>query len=248
MGKIQISDIPSKLIYNKKKEIYDAFILNCRKEVEEEIASENEVKKLEAQAKLRCHIAEANKALPSNKINGGEFQEDRLEIDYIIALDNTIPSMADTRSSGLYFETRHLWESMNKQIQKKRNPQLKVIPVSWNDDYKDNNIPFLPQCPVCSKQNTILFKSYGGQNGSPCYYTNEIDTVQCFPHASDYKWDSNTKKHLKRVDDINAHLKEWDPTDPDGLKLEAEKKKKEVEVIQQQISELQCRYAELQIR
>jgi len=178
------------LIQNKKKEIHYEFIDQCVKEVQEEIASENELKKLEAQAKLRRDIAEANKALPLNKINGGEFEEDRLEIEYIIALDNPNPGV-DTRSSGLYFETRHLWESMNTQIQNRANPQLKVIPVSWNNDYKDNKIPFLPQCPVCSRQNTILFKWVGGEYGSPRVYTKAIHTVQCFPHTSHYTWVSN---------------------------------------------------------
>jgi hypothetical protein len=182
---------PTSEILSKKKEIYDAFILKCRKEVEEEIASENEILRLEAQTKLHSDIAEANKALPLNKINGGEFEEDRLEIDYIIGLNNPIPSMADTRSSGLYFETRHLWESMNTQIQNRANPQLKEIPVSWNNDYKDNKIPFLPQCPVCARQNTILFKWGGGEYGSPRVYTKAIGTVQCFPHTSHYTWVSN---------------------------------------------------------
>jgi hypothetical protein len=178
----------------KRREIWYDFIDQCVKEVQEEVACKNEVNKLEARTNLCSDIAKANKALPLNKINGGEFEEERLEIDYIIALDNPIPSMADTRSSGLYFETRHLWESINIQIQNRANPQLKEIPVSWNNDYKDNKIPFLPQCPVCSRQNTILFKWVGGQYGSPRVYTKAIDTVQCFPHTSHYIWDSNKMK------------------------------------------------------
>lgn len=225
------------IIYNKRKEIYDAFILQCRMEVNNEIASENELLRLEALDKLRSNIDKANNALPSNKINGGVFEEDRLEIDYIISLDNPKP-LIDTRRSGLYFETRHLWESMNTGIQNRRIPRSKEIPVSWNNDYKDNKIPFLPQCPVCSKQNTILFKWSGAQDDSGYYYTNNIDTVQ----GCHYKWDSNTKKHHIRSDNS---LKEWDPSDPDGSRAQTEKKKKDIEEIQQQISELQVRLAHL---
>ena len=181
MGKFNKNDLDKYevIIYNKRKEIYDAFILQCRMEVNNEITSDNELLRLEELDKLRSNIDKANNALPSNKINGGVFEEDRLEIDYIISLDNPIPNMLDTRPSGLYFETRHLWESMNTSIQNRRNPRSKEIPVSWNNDYKDNKIPFLPQCPVCSNQNTILFESYGGQSGSPCYYSKAIDNVEC---------------------------------------------------------------------
>ena len=231
----------NKLFHNKRKEIHYEFINELVREVNDEIASENELLRLEALDKLRSNIDKANNALPSNKINGGVFEEDRLEIDYIISLDNPIPNMLDTRPSGLYFETRHLWESMNTSIQNRRNPRSKEIPVSWNNDYKDNKIPFLPQCPVCSNQNTILFESYGGQSGSPCYYSKAIDTVECV-RGTHYKWDSNTNKHHIRSDNC---LKEWDPSDPDGSRAQTEKKKKDIEEIQQQISELQVRLAHL---
>jgi hypothetical protein len=218
---------------DKCHELRKEFNYQCIKLAQEEIASENEILRLEALDKLREDIAKANKALPSNKINGGEFEEDRLEIDYIIALDNPNPGL-DTRSSGLYFETRHLWESMNEQIQKKRIPRSKEIPVSWNGDYKDKKIPFLPQCPVCSKQNTILFKCSGSRDDSGYYYTNAIDTVE----GCHYKWDSNTGKHYNCS-------KEWDPSDPDGSKALVEKRKKEIQEIEHQISELHIRLADL---
>lgn len=221
-----------KSIQNKRKEIFYEYIDQCVKEIQEEIASENEILRLEALDKLREDIAKANKALPSNKLNGVIFEENRLEIEYIISLDNPNPGV-DTRSSGLYFETRHLRAWDNEQLQNRENPQLKEIPVTWNNDYKDNKIPFLPQCPVCSKQNTILFKWVGGEYGSPRVYTRAIDTIE----GCHYKWDSNTGKHYNCS-------KEWDPSDPDGSSVRAEKRKKEKEEIQQQILELQLRLAD----
>lgn len=239
-----------KSIKNKRKETFYEYIDQCVKEIQEEAACKNELNKLEAQTKLRSDIAKANKALPSNKINGGEFEEGRLEIEYVISLDNPNPGL-DTRASGLYFETRHLSEHMNTQLQNKRIPRSKEIPVSWNNDYKNNKIPFLPQCPVCSGQNTILFKWSGSRDDSGFYYTNMIDTVGCFPHSSHYTWDSNTKKHSMRTtcNDSNCtseyYLKEWNPLDPDDSMATAEKKQKEIEEIQKQIRELHAKLASL---
>lgn len=112
------------------------------------------------------------------------------------------------------------------------------VPTSWNDHYSKGLIPFLPQCPVCSKQTVC-----GGEG-------NRVTSVSCSV-ADHYRWDPATNKHYKFTT-VQIYpgadwsgMREWDPTDPDGSIAEGKRKAAEADDIQKQIAALQARLATL---
>ena len=128
-------------------------------------------------------------------------------------------------------------------------------PASWASYFEEGKVPFCTKCPIC--QNQTKFNLINSISNKP----NEFKEIYCKDH---YFYYTPTKKHYTinpKGQNINipnrfmsnqcinqsadytptGNWSEWDPTDPDGAKAEAERKKKEAETIQQQIAELQSK-------
>lgn len=128
-----------------------------------------------------------------------------------------------------------------------RNSTLQA-PVIWNTDYEAGLIPFLPQCPVCSKQVSIATE------------LGRVTHVGCPDHYH-YHWDPATDTHYKYTpcpppEPHNAATfgsgsrptalpHKWDPKDPDGTIAAAARKEAEAADIRAQIAALQARLAAL---
>jgi hypothetical protein len=119
-------------------------------------------------------------------------------------------------------------------------------PASWNTHYEAGRIPFLPQCPVCSKQVSITTEY------------SRVTRVACPDH---YDWDPATDTHYKytpcpppephNAATFGSGLRptalphKWDPKDPDGSIAAAARKEVEAADIRAQIAALQARLAAL---
>lgn len=135
-------------------------------------------------------------------------------------------------------------------------------PASWASYFEEGKVPFCTKCPICHNQTKFnlitIWNNNGGQNKP-----NEFKEIYCKDH---YFYHTPTKKHYTinpKGQNINipnrfmsyqcinqspsadytptGNWSEWDPTDPDGVKAEAERKRKEAEAIQRQIAELQSK-------
>jgi len=137
-------------------------------------------------------------------------------------------------------------------------------PEFVSEDYKDN-VPFCTNCPTCSSPTKFSYLDMI-HRGSRNELSHKARYVYCDNH---YYYDFSKKMHYKlnpfgnpitykelNLPDvgmwnfqcwmpINNKWTIWDPSDPDGSRAMAEKKKKEAEEIQRQISELQAKLAAL---
>ena len=137
-------------------------------------------------------------------------------------------------------------------------------PASWASYFEEGKVPFCTKCPICQNQtkfNLITNWNSNGGYGATSNKINEFKEIYCKDH---YFYHTPTKKHYTinpKGQNINipnrfmsnqcinqsadytptGNWSEWDPTDPDGAKAEAERKKKEAETIQQQIADLQSK-------
>lgn len=142
--------------------------------------------------------------------------------------------------------------------------QITDPPVSWASYYEEGKVPFCTRCPICNKQTkfNLITGHHGGGINNFSTKTNEFKEIYCKDH---YFYHTPTKKHYiinPKGQNINirhdrfisnscmsqsadytptGNWSEWDPTDPDGSKAEAEQKRKVKEAIQQQIAELQSK-------
>jgi hypothetical protein len=147
-------------------------------------------------------------------------------------------------------------------------PCYSGMPSSFENYYEEGKVPFLTKCPKCKAPtkfnylNTFYPSPWGGGNAQE---SNLFTEVYCDKH---YFYSSSTQKHYMANpsgDIIKLSYPEmgqlrltcwiptdtwsiWDPSDPDGSKAMAEKKQKEYDVIQRQISELQQQITELQAK
>jgi hypothetical protein len=97
-------------------------------------------------------------------------------------------------------------------------PHTFPVPMEWNGQYKSQQIPFLPQCPVCRAQTRLIL------NGQI------VSDVRC--PCERYRWDPATNLHYK-------FLALWDPKDPDGSKTKKAAKDKQIAEKEEQIRKLQ---------
>lgn len=144
------------------------------------------------------------------------------------------------------------------------NIRITDPPASWASYFEEGKVPFCTKCPICQKQtkfNLITTWHSNGGYGATSNKTNEFKEIYCKDH---YFYHTPTKKHYTinpKGQNINipnrfmsnqcinqsadytptGNWSEWDPTDPDGAKAEAERKRKEAEAIQQQIAALQSK-------
>ena len=141
------------------------------------------------------------------------------------------------------------------------------MPSSFENYYEEGKVPFFTKCPTCKAPtkfnylNSFYPSPWGGGNSQE---SNAFREVYCDKH---YFYSSSTQKHYMANpsgDIIKLSYPEmgqwrltcwipteswsiWDPSDPDGSKAIAEKKRKEYEAIQLQISELRAKQvAEIQ--
>lgn len=142
------------------------------------------------------------------------------------------------------------------------------MPSCFENYYEEGKVPFLTKCPICKAPtkfnylNSFYISPWGGGNSQE---SNAFREVYCDKH---YFYSSSTQKHYianPSGDVIKLSHPEmgqwrltcwiptdtwsiWDPSDPDGAKAMAEKKRKEYDAIQEQISELQEKISELQAK
>jgi hypothetical protein len=140
------------------------------------------------------------------------------------------------------------------------------MPSSFTDYYEEGKVPFFTKCPTCkspTKFNYLNKQHNSGWGNTDSQRSCSFKEVYCDNH---YFYDSSTNKHyLANHSGHHIHLnhpkegawsvvcwspskslwKEWDPSDPDGSKAMAEKKKKEADDIQRQIAELQAKLSGL---
>jgi hypothetical protein len=140
------------------------------------------------------------------------------------------------------------------------------MPSSFENYYEEGKVPFLTKCPICKAPtkfnylNSVYISPWGGGNSQE---SNAFREVYCDNH---YFYSSSTQKHYianPSGDIIKPSHPEmgqwrltcwiptdtwsiWDPSDPDGAKAMAEKKRKEYDAIQEKISELQEQISDLQ--
>jgi hypothetical protein len=140
------------------------------------------------------------------------------------------------------------------------------MPSSFINYYEEGKVPFFTKCPTCNSPTkfnylNMIYQSPwgGGETQRSCNFKE----VYCENH---YLYDSSTNKHY-RSNSLGSplHLNHpmqgawhiqawspqgnwasWDPSDPDGAKAAAEKKRKEAEEIQKHIAELQAKLTVLQ--
>ena len=232
------------LVRKKQQEIYLEYILKVNDEYLAEKKAEDDKNRQKALEILRTDIAKANKALPKYKLNGGVFEEGLHTIEFI-----------SNERGGFSFETLHLYPHRHFPPHTQRHPGSIIIPTSWKDDYAEGKLPFLIQCPVCSKQNKIVFKRTG-QTQYEMYYSKYISEVTC-NERQHYMWNPQTNKHHKwalfpdrRFANINechnsGFYKEWDPKDPDGEKAKSLRRDAKIKSIEAQILELHAEIARL---
>lgn len=140
--------------------------------------------------------------------------------------------------------------------------QITDPPISWASYFEEGKVPFCTKCPICQKQTKFnLITTWYSNGGATSTKTKEFKEIYCKDH---YFYHSPTNKHYTinpKGQNINipnrfvsypstnqaadytpaGNWSEWDPTDPDGAKAEAERKRKEAEAIQQQIAALQSK-------
>ena len=141
------------------------------------------------------------------------------------------------------------------------NIRITDPPASWASYFEEGKVPFCTKCPICQKQTKFNLITTWYSNCATSNKTNEFKEIYCKDH---YFYHTPTKKHYTinpKGQNINipnrfvsypntnqsadytptGNWSEWDPTDPDGAKAEAERKRKEAEAIQQQIAALQSK-------
>jgi hypothetical protein len=132
-------------------------------------------------------------------------------------------------------------------------PSSYNTPTSWNSHFTLGLIPFLPQCPVCSKQSVINMSYNTAGISTP---TNIVQSVSCPTH---YMWKPSTNLHYKLTLHVNPTIYDtygrvispymspyyietlWDPLDPDGSIAEKTRKDAEIASIVHQIVTLQAK-------
>ena len=134
-----------------------------------------------------------------------------------------------------------------------QHPCTKGMNSEWINYYSEGKVPFMTVCPVCNKATSIQYHRGGGTNDQ--YLKNQFTEVSCLQH---YKYDSLKDEHYKwedyplrepmldmygrsidyRLPTPSGHWVIWDPTDPDGSRAEAERRKKHNENIYKQIETL----------
>ena len=113
-----------------------------------------------------------------------------------------------------------------------------VAPISWDSHFRDGLIPFMPKCPVCSKQTTMYARGAINQE-----YHQDISFVMCDDH---YKWDGTTHKHYKwKVYSPRGAWVEWDPADPDGEFAAEAARRAQILDLDRQVATLQAKIAML---
>jgi len=158
------------------------------------------------------------------------------------------------------------WSHFTIDIGYKRHvPWYNGMPSSFVNYYEEGKVPFFTKCPTCNsptKFNYLNMIHHNGWGGHESQKSCSFKEVYCDNH---YVYDSSTNKHYRaNPSGTPLHFNHpmqgswsidcwtpkgnwsiWDPSDPDGSKALAEKKKKEADEIRQKIAELQAKLIQL---
>jgi hypothetical protein len=138
-----------------------------------------------------------------------------------------------------------------------QQPCTKGMNPEWKNYYAEGKVPFITVCPECNELMKIQYRTVHAE----CFHAihNDFTEVSC-PNGH-YKYDSKVDKHYKWKKDppreplldsfgrnidyrpigLGGQWVFWDPTDPDGIRAEAERRKKHNEDIYKQIETLRSK-------
>jgi flagellar biosynthesis GTPase FlhF len=97
-----------------------------------------------------------------------------------------------------------------------------TCPDIWNNDFENELIPFMSQCPICKKQTTMKLKLNACSG-----YTDQIGFVVCDGH---YMWKSENNQHTIKDPNPYVHdrLSVWNPRTPVPQQLDTNGRKAEL--------------------
>ena len=214
---------------------------------EEKKRAEEKKRVEELKAKQEQFVADTLKRLGTHKHNftGMDAMKDGLNPEYIWCIGHA--------TGPVYMYSKYHSSSV-------------TTPIDWNHHYERGILPFLPQCPVCSKQTSLQFEGDGCGR-----YKNQIGRVSC--SAGDhYHWDAATGKHSKLMathtklvttekgTGYNAHVtfsitprhevshewnRDWNPKDPEGILAAKLLKEKQIAEAEAEVAKAMKRLADL---
>lgn len=255
---------PTEHEYNLKKDIYifkikfiQKYILNIINSIYQERLRLRKEKAIQEEQIKRERIIESINSNVKYKVQNAEH-----------AFTNLTMSDWDTRHDKqfIYYNNQFGWSHLRVDMQ----PCYTGMPSSFANYYEDGKVPFFTKCPTCKSPTKFNYLNTKYQSGwGDCEHNNSCNfkEVYCDKH---YFYDSCTNKHyIANNSGQPIHInrpkegswivfcwnpsngkpqtkwKEWDPSDPDGSNAVAEKKKKQIEEVQQQITALQAKLAGL---